>query len=190
MVHKKSTPGFFKETKYTHADIDYRDMEHSIRTLVNDEVQIKPSSLEISFTFKLLAKLRIDFEHGHIITHAVLEEMLKGGHIKFEDNGLFYDELVKSFNSNIDKRHSSHKSCAQQYSFSGPLLKEVLFGVSEDNNGNKTTWIQFEKHNTKSLINLILHMLDYIVYKWTGKNIGPYGLSDYTEHNPIVVGPK
>jgi len=188
MVRKTRAPSFFKETKYT-PDIDYRNMEHSIRTLVNDDVQIEPSSVEINFVFRLIGKLRIDFEHGPLITKEVLEEMLKGGHIKFGDGGLFYDELIKAFNSNIEKRHSSHKSCVQQYSFSGPLLKEVLFGVSEDKNGNKKTWIQFEKHNTKTLINLILHMLDYIVHKWTGKNIGPYGSSDYTEHNPIVVGP-
>ncbi len=145
------------------------------------------SHLEIDFTLRLICKLRTHFNQDSIFTTEALEEILKGGHIKFEDNGSFYNELVEEFNTNLQPRISSHKSSAQQFSLSGPVIKEVLFGVTVDGNGKEKTWMQFEKNNTKTLLNLILHLFDYIKHKLTGKNIGPYGDSVFTENNPFII---
>lgn len=173
---------FFQEIEQT-----YDDVLPSILKLINEGQEYDTSYLEVNFVLKLIAKLRVDFNHGTYLTSNTLEEMLKGGHLKFKDEGSFYRELVTRFNNNLHKRTSSHNSCEQQYSFSGPVVKEVLFGVSVDKDGNQTTWIQFEKHNTRNIINLILHLWDYLVHKFTGKNVGPFGLSDHTEDNPLVL---
>ncbi len=148
---------------------------------------ISTTHLEIDFTLRLICKLRSHFNQDSNFTADALEELLKGGHIRFEDNGLFYNELVDEFYTNLSPRYSSHKSSQQQYSLSGPVIKEVLFGVSKDVQGKETTWIQFEKNNTKTFISLILHLFDYIMHKLTGKNIGPYGTSIFTEKNPFII---
>lgn len=148
------------------------------------------SHLEADFVLKLISKLRIDFNQDSAVTARHLNEMLQGGYLKFEDDGSFYYELVDSYQQELHTRTSSHHSSVQQYSFSGPVVKEILFGVSADENGKSATWVQFEKHNTRTLINVILHLIDYLVHKWTGKNIGPYGSSEYTEKNPLVLTPS
>ena len=145
--------------------------------------------LEWDFVILLIGKLRREFNLKSEITEDVLEEMLKGGHLKLHDNGTLYDELLVNFNTKLKKRSSSHDSICQQYSLSGPVLREVLIGASKDEQGNKATWIQFERHHTKSIIQIILHLLDYLQHKLTGKNIGPFGTSEHTEQNPIIAIP-
>jgi len=185
MSQTKSRFIFFKKIEQ-----NYAGMVYSIVKLIEQGEHSHTSHLEINFVLKLIAKLRLDFNQNSVFTSDILDELLKGGHLKFKDDGLFYTELTYAFGENIQERYSSHNSCVTQYSFSGPIVKEVLFGISVDNDGNKTTWIQFEKHNTKTIIELILHIFDYIMHKWTGQNIGPYGSSDYTENNPLVVCPQ
>lgn len=148
---------------------------------------ISTTHVEIDFTLRLICKLRLHFNQDSNFTAEALEEILKGGHIKFEDDGLFYNELIEEFNTNLRPRFSSHKSSQQQFSLSGPVIKEVLFGVTKDEQGKETTWMQFENNNTKTLISLILHLFDYIMHKLTGKNIGPYGTSNFTEKNPFII---
>lgn len=180
----KSSIIFFEKMEHT-----YKDAVCSIMELIEHGKPVQTSHLEVNFVLKLIATLRISFRQDRIFTTELLEEILKGGYLKLEDNGSFYNELIYIFHPNLQKRHSSHHSCVQQYSFSGPVVKEVLFGVSEDKKGTLTTWIQFERHNTHTLINLILHLFDYVIHKYTGKNIGPYGSSNYTESNPLKVSP-
>lgn len=174
---------FFKKVDQT-----YHNAVKSIRILIEQGEHIQTSYTEIDLLLQILAHLRLNLKQEKQFTFEVLEELVKGGHLKFDDGGLFYNELVRHFGSDIKKRTSSHHSCVQQYSISGPVVKEVLFGVSVDTDGNKTTWIQFENHSMDSILELILHLFDYLMHKVTGKNIGPYGRSDFTEKNPLVVG--
>ncbi|WP_173236545.1 hypothetical protein [Legionella antarctica] len=155
--------------------------------LIEDGEAEHTSHLEVNFVLKLVAELRINFKKSKNFTTELFEELLKGGYLKLEDNGSLYHTLVHHFHPNLLKRQSSHYSCVQQYAFSGPVVKEILFGISEDNSDVSTTWIQFERHNTNSPINLILHLFDYFIHKCTGKNIGPYGSSYYTERNPLRI---
>lgn len=171
-------------------DNTYDNALHSMKKLIDQGEEHYTAHTEANFILKLIATLRNDFNHNPHLTMKTLEEMLKGGHLKFVDDGSLYNELVTTFQECLHERTSSHQSCAKQYSFSGPVVKEVLFGVSQDENGKFNTWIQFEKHNTRNIFNLLLHLLDYIVHKFTGKNVGPYGLSDYTENEPLVLSPK
>ncbi|CAM4469384.1 MAG: hypothetical protein LEGION0403_FIIPPAGN_00268 [Legionella sp.] len=176
---------FFHKVETTYKDM----LEHIQEGLRNKQHHIETSSQEINFLLRLIAALHLnsDYEANPVRTQEVLQEMLNGGHLNLEDDGKLYDELVKHFNSSISKRISSHHSIAQQYSLSYPISKEVLFGVTEDSEGRKRTWMQFEKHNTKNLLNIILHLIDYIKYRITGKNIGPFGSSEHTDSNPLVV---
>lgn len=182
MANTNSMMRFFNKIDQT-----YLNAVYSIKKLLEHGEHIQTSYTEIDFVLRILVELRHTFKQDSELTSAVLEELLKGGHLKFYDDGLFYNELIQHFNSSIQKRSSSHNSCVQQYSLSGPVVKEVLFGISIDKNGNESTWIQFEKHNMNTIIEYILHLFDYLMHKLTGKNIGPYGSSDHTESNPIVI---
>jgi hypothetical protein len=144
---------------------------------------------EAKFLSKIIKNFRFDLDHNFTNNHH-LEEALKGAHIKFDDDGSLYDYLVREHRKEIRERSSSHSSCEKQYSFSGFVVKEVLFGVHQEaESGKKMTWVQFEKNNTKTWVNFILHMFDYVAYKLTGNNIGPYGSSSHTDSNPLVIKP-
>lgn len=168
----------------------YQNMLYHIHQGLEKKYDIHTSYEEINFLLKLIFSLHLNIEADEVRVGEVLQEMLKGGHLQIDDNGQFYKQLVHDFSSSITKRTSSHASIVQQYALSYPITKEILFGVTEDEKGNKKTWIQFEKHNTKTLLNLILHLIDYIKYKFTGKNIGPFGSSEHTDSNPLVLSPK
>jgi len=174
---------------FTKVEETYKEAVTSIKKLIDEGNVIHTSHREVNFMLHLISRLRQnisddDFKH-------TLEEVLKGGYLKIEDdNGVFYEELVALYKDDLNLRSSSHNSVKQQYSIFGPVMKEVLFGVSEDKDGKKTTWIQFERHHTRSVIEFILHMFDYILHKWKGKNIGPFGESAHTEHdNPMILKP-
>jgi hypothetical protein len=176
---------FFDKVENTYKDM----LEHIQEGLRKEQHHIETSCDEVNFLLRLIAKLHLnsDYKANPAHTQEVLQEILNGGHLNLEDGGKFYDELVNTFNSSISKRVSSHHSIAQQYSLSYPIAKEVLFGITENSEGKKVTWMQFEKHNTKNLLNIILHLIDYIKYRITGKNIGPFGSSEHTDSNPLVI---
>ncbi|MFJ1269403.1 hypothetical protein ACD661_12625 [Legionella lytica] len=176
---------FFDKIETTYKDM----LEHIQNGLHRKQHHMETSSEEINFLLRLIASLHLnsDYETDPVRTQEILQEILNGGHLNWEDDGKFYEELVKNFNSSINRRISSHHSVVQQYSLSYPISKEVLFGVKEDSEGRKRTWMQFEKHDTKNLLNIILHLIDYIKYRITGKNIGPFGSSEHTDSNPLVV---
>lgn len=178
----KSLNRFFNKIERT-----YNKAIYPIKKSIEHGSHQDTSYSEINFILMLISKLRLDFNKDENSTSNTLEEMLKGGHLKLNDHGEFYHELLTEFRCTLHKRKSSHQSTVQQYSFSGPVLKEVLLGVSEDQSGEKSTWIQFERHHTKTIIDFILHVFDYIKYLLTGKNIGPYGSSNHTENNPMII---
>jgi|SRR5580704_4914083 hypothetical protein len=184
MPTQKTLSLFFKKVEGT-----YAGGVHSLKSLMEHNKLIYTSHSEINFVLMILAKLRLDFKQDSSLSEKILEEALKGGHIQFKDSGSLYNELLKNFNSKLKKRYSSHSSILQQYSFSGSVVKEVLIGVSKDKEGKQSTWIQLEKHHTKSFVELILHLFDYLTHKWTGKNVGPFGESVYTEQTPLIVRP-
>jgi hypothetical protein len=61
---------------------------------------------------------------------------------------------------------------------------------SKENNihTNCNTWFQFEKTRLHgSIINKLKHSFDYIHHVISRKNIGPFGKSNNTDKNPIVL---
>ncbi|CAL7961036.1 hypothetical protein GAMM_10053 [Gammaproteobacteria bacterium] len=118
---------------------------------------------------------------------AKVAEFLKGGQIIFPDEGAgLYGKWSKFNKQNLVSRKgaSSHQSEDEQFAVRGPFVKEALFGTRKDAAGNKHTWLQLESHPT-GLRYLLGHLLSYVIYKITGKNIGPYGRSEYTEKAPL-----
>lgn len=120
-----------------------------------------------------------------------LEEILKGAHVRLRDQGFSYQKWAVEIPTNAKKeRLSSHPSDkhAKQYGVRGPFFKEFLFSqITEDN--EVFTWFQLE-NNPFSFGYFYRHTFDYLKYKITGKQQGPYGSSFATHHAPIFLDLK
>ncbi len=142
-------------------------------------------------------------EHPEQVIHFFL-----GAHIELHgDDGENYKKWKRVFGAHgkdsMKSRISSHQSEDPQFAIAGPLLSEALFGTRfvDNDNKSKCTWIQLESRPVTSpkewfknrrefvqlLIDLFLHLLDFIDYRWNQNNIGPYGKSTFTEKNPLVI---
>lgn len=71
-----------------------------------------------------------------------------------------------------------------------PGNADLLIGCNNDG----YAWGQMEAHKVtfeegvlRGAILFVRHMLDYLQYVWTGKNVGPCGLSEYTEVPPLIL---
>jgi hypothetical protein len=119
----------------------------------------------------------------------VMLELLYGAYFVIEDGGKNYDQWKKGPDSllGIKRRLSSHCSDNSQYAFRGSFFKEFLFSTKSDENGKRVTWFQLERYPATFLMN-IHHLVTYILYKFTGKNQGPFGASIYRENfNEFVL---
>lgn len=114
-----------------------------------------------------------------------MAEILKGAHVRIDDGGHLYD--IWSNLSSAHERISSHPSLtgSKQYGIMGPWTHEILFGVVEDHGKHKTF---FQLENTpwaSGIKHRVGHTLDATKYLLTRSNIGPYGISDHVDKNPI-----
>jgi hypothetical protein len=114
---------------------------------------------------------------------AVAGEIFRGGHVRICDKGARYDDW-KSLPS-ADTRHSSHQSDGDQFHVDGPLSHTILFGRF-----SSWTWLQLESHPIQDVVSFFGHMIDYINYRRSGDNQGPYGASPHAEHNNPLVLPS
>ncbi|OAI39396.1 hypothetical protein AYO40_05810 [Planctomycetaceae bacterium SCGC AG-212-D15] len=105
-------------------------------------------------------------------------EFFKGAHVVIEaDGGRYYNcwrHLAK------EPRPSSHDSDDLQYEVAGPCCHAVLFGILFGK-----TWFQMENHSYGE--NKILHGKDWVEYKITTRNQGPYGSSIYTDDHWLSI---
>lgn len=116
-----------------------------------------------------------------------LKQILSGAHVRLQDEGKTYQTWVQEMETK-QARVSSHPSSGPQYAVRGPFVKELLFSQIEED-GVSYTWFQLENHPVK-FGHYIRHMWDYIVYKITQKNQGPYGSSSDIDSRPMVLFPK
>lgn len=121
----------------------------------------------------------------------IWKEFLKGAYIKLEGVDP-YNELRSL--PGVSEGTSSHQSHGAQYRISLKNFRECLFSkITEpaELNGRwiykNVTWIQLENYSTR-LEELIPHILDYVKFVLTGRNQGPFGSSEFTEHNPLQLG--
>jgi hypothetical protein len=123
-----------------------------------------------------------------------LRDVLCGGHVLI-DNVDLYERW--RFPKVTRQRLSSHHKTVDKQTYPdlgmhGPLVREKLHGRTA--NG---TWVQLEKtpaafgkgHMLPSW-NDVLHVADYVVYRVTKRNVGPWGLSASTERRPMYLSPQ
>lgn len=111
------------------------------------------------------------------------EDLMYGSHFVRDDNGALYRKWSKD--SDAEKRISSHYKGvkAQQYEME-IAGRPLLFGKTASGD----TWFQMERSPASGgPVDLAKHMFDYGVYRATGKNVGPLGLSPYRDSNPIEL---
>ncbi len=122
-----------------------------------------------------------------------LHDVLCGGHVIVDDPQLYESwnfakishQRLSSHHRNIDKKKYP------DIGMRGQVVREKLHGRTAQG-----TWVQLEKTpaafgGKRKLPSLddLRHLLDYITYRMTRSNVGPWGLSRWTERRPIYLSP-
>jgi hypothetical protein len=121
-----------------------------------------------------------------------LRDILCGGHVLVDDPELYQRWWFKSVSH---RRISSHhrdidKTKYPDIGMRGVVVREKLHGRTAQG-----TWVQLEKtpaaFGQKKLPSLddVRHLMDYVVYRITRSNVGPWGLSRMTERHPLYLSP-
>jgi hypothetical protein len=121
-----------------------------------------------------------------------LRDVLCGGHVIVDDPELYQNwrfprvshQRLSSHHRDIDKK------LYPDIGMRGLVVREKLHGRTAQG-----TWLQLEKtpavFGKRKLPTLddVRHLLDYITYRVTHSNVGPWGLSRWTELRPIYLSP-
>jgi hypothetical protein len=121
-----------------------------------------------------------------------LRDVLCGGHVLVDDPDLYE---TWRFSKVSHPRVSSHhrdidKTLYPDIGMRGNVVREKLHGRTA-----KGTWVQLEKtpaaFGQRKLPSLtdIRHLMDYVMYRVTRSNVGPWGLSRMTERRPMYLSP-
>jgi hypothetical protein len=117
------------------------------------------------------------------------QEILKGAHLVIKDKGIH--KKLKSDTATRGRISSHYRgNKEEEFGVNLPSTADFLVGLNRDG----ISWLQIENSKVSFEEGIIygaglvlLHILDYLYYKFTGKNVGPCGLSQYTESNPIKL---
>ncbi|MBV9365288.1 MAG: hypothetical protein JO286_05575 [Solirubrobacterales bacterium] len=137
------------------------------------------------------AAVLADLEH-HGLNVIQLRDVLRGAHVLVDDPSLYERwRFPKASHLRVSSHH--HEIDKQKYpdiGMRGPLLREKLHGRTE-----RGTWVQLEKtpaafgkRKLPSWHDLV-HLADYVMYRVTRSNIGPWGRSVDTEKRPMYLSP-
>jgi hypothetical protein len=121
-----------------------------------------------------------------------LHDVLCGGHVLVDDPQLYEDwRFPKVSHQRISSHHHDiDKKLYPDIGMRGPVVREKLHGRTAQG-----TWVQLEKtpaaFGARKLpsMNDLRHLMDYIVYRVTRSNVGPWGLSRLTERRPMYLSP-
>ncbi len=121
-----------------------------------------------------------------------LREVLCGAHVLIDRPDLYEQWRFPKSRKRLSSHHKTiDKARFPDYGLRGPLVREKLHGRTEAG-----TWVQLEKTpaamgNGFKLpsMNDVRHLWDYIVYRVTKRNVGPWGLSGVTEKRPMYLSP-
>ncbi len=140
-----------------------RKAQHNLWRATPDEVDILARVFEIPETWKFTG------------------EIFRGAYVRIVDKGARYHDWKTLLTAGT--RSSSHQSHGDQYHVDGPLAHTILFGRFAN-----CTWLQLENHPIHDVVSFVGHMIDYVNYKRSGDNQGPYGSSPHAERsNPLVI---
>jgi hypothetical protein len=121
-----------------------------------------------------------------------LRDLLCGGHVLVDDPQLYQDwQFAKVSHQRISSHHHDiDKKLYPDFGMRGQVVREKLHGRTA-----RGTWMQLEKtpaafgqRKLPSLTDL-RHLMDYVVYRITRSNVGPWGLSRLTERHPMYLSP-
>lgn len=176
--------------EYTPLDIKNRILKNLNKLPIDDKmredikknIDIIPDNPSIE-QFGELKKASMIIDIVRKVVYAKAEEAFKGGHIMIQDNGSLYDTLKKNglVKDRISSHHKTNKAESDASMQAGEIFKEFLVGKTKDGK----TWFQLEAHSMGGIKNFIGHLIDFIKYKLTGKNVGQYGLSEHVDSKPI-----
>ena len=137
------------------------------------------------------AAVLADLEH-HGLNVIQLRDVLRGAHVLVDDASLYERwRFPRASHQRVSSHH--HEIDKQKYpdvGMRGPLLREKLHGRTAHG-----TWVQLEKtpaafgkRKLPSWHDLV-HLADYVMYRVTRSNIGPWGRSADTEKRPMYLSP-
>jgi hypothetical protein len=137
------------------------------------------------------AAIIVDLE-AHGLQVPQLRDILCGGHVLVDDPELYENWRFPAVSH---RRISSHhrdidKTKYPDIGMRGVVVREKLHGRTAQG-----TWVQLEKtpaaFGQKKLPSLddVRHLVDYVVYRITRSNVGPWGLSRMTERHPLYLSP-
>ena len=121
-----------------------------------------------------------------------LRDVLCGGHVLVDDPQLYEDwRFTKVSHLRVSSHHKDiDKARYPDIGMRGQVVREKLHGRTAQG-----TWVQLEKtpaafgqRKMPSLTDL-RHLMDYVVYRVTRSNVGPWGLSRMTERRPMYLSP-
>ncbi len=151
------------------------------RGLLSAAAQLTPSEATI------LADLE---RHGLDVVR--LRDVLCGAHVLVDDPALYEAWQFTKSRQRLSSHHRSiDKARYPDFGLKGPVVREKLHGRTTSG-----TWVQFEKTPASMGAGFRLpdlhdvqHLLDYVVYRITKRNVGPWGLSAATERRPMYLSP-
>lgn len=121
-----------------------------------------------------------------------MRDVLCGAHVLVDDPSLYDTWRFPKSRQRLSSHHKTvDKTQYPDIGLKGPVVREKLHGRTAAG-----TWMQFEKTPASMgdgfrLPNWhdIQHLADYVVYRITKRNVGPWGLSAATEKRPMYLSP-
>jgi hypothetical protein len=130
--------------------------------------------------------------HGLDVTQ--LRDLLHGAHVLVDEPYLYERWLFpKVSHQRISSHHPEvDKSQYPDYGMRGPIVREKLHGRTVHG-----TWVQLEKTPATMTAGKrklptwtdVKHLADYVVYRVSRSNVGPWGRSGSTEKRPMYLSP-
>jgi hypothetical protein len=129
---------------------------------------------------------------GHGLQVPQLKDVVCGGHVLVDDPVLYEDwQFAQVSRPRLFSHHRDiDKDRYPDIGIRGQVVREKLHGRTATG-----TWVQLEKtpaaFGQRKLPSLtdIRHLMDYVVYRLTRSNVGPWGLSRSTERHPMYLSP-
>ncbi|SEG93269.1 hypothetical protein SAMN05216223_12775 [Actinacidiphila yanglinensis] len=121
-----------------------------------------------------------------------MRDVLRGGHVLVDDPDLYEKwRTGKGSHPRLSSHHRDiDKKLYPDIGMRGHVVREKLHGRTVQG-----TWVQLEKTpaafggSKMPSLDDLRHLMDYLVYRFTGSNVGPWGLSRMTERRPMYLSP-
>jgi hypothetical protein len=129
----------------------------------------------------------------HGLDVAQFRDVLCGAHVLVDEPELYERWRFPKSRERLSSHHKTmDKAQFPDIGLKGPLVREKLHGRTQAG-----TWVQLEKtpasmgHGFRlPTLTDAQHLWDYIVYRLTRSNVGPWGLSKATERRPMYLSPS